>query len=79
MSEADLEFVATNAGTKMKNPQTVTLALTGASGMPYGIRLLEMLVAEGKQVYLLYSQVAQIVAQQEMNLALDEAIAASCI
>lgn len=54
----------------MKNPQTVTLALTGASGMPYGIRLLEMLVAEGKQVYLLYSQVAQIVAQQEMNLAL---------
>ena len=54
----------------MKNPQTVTLALTGASGMPYGIRLLEMLLAEGKQVYLLYSQVAQIVAQQEMNLAL---------
>ncbi|MBP6058268.1 MAG: UbiX family flavin prenyltransferase [Nitrosomonas sp.] len=54
----------------MKNPQTITLALTGASGMPYGIRLLEMLLAEGKQVYLLYSQVAQIVAQQEMNLAL---------
>ena len=55
---------------KMKNPQTITLAFTGASGMPYGIRLLEMLLAEGKQVYLLYSQVAQIVAQQEMSLAL---------
>lgn len=54
----------------MKNPQTITLALTGASGMPYGIRLLEKLLAEGKQVYLLYSQVAQIVAQQEMQLAL---------
>jgi len=54
----------------MKNPQTITLALTGASGMPYGIRLLERLLIEGKQVYLLYSQVAQIVAQQEMNLAL---------
>lgn len=54
----------------MKNPQTITLALTGASGMPYGIRLLEMLLTEGKQVYLLYSQVAQIVAQQEMKLAL---------
>lgn len=54
----------------MKNPQTITLALTGASGMPYGIRLLEKLLAEGKQVYLLYSQVAQIVAQQEMKLAL---------
>lgn len=54
----------------MNNPQTITLALTGASGMPYGIRLLEMLLREGKQVYLLYSKVAQIVAQQEMNLAL---------
>lgn len=54
----------------MKNPQTITLALTGASGMPYGIRLLEKLLAENKQVYLLYSQVAQIVAQQEMKLAL---------
>ncbi|MDO9310344.1 flavin prenyltransferase UbiX [Nitrosomonas sp.] len=54
----------------MKNSQTITLALTGASGMPYGIRLLEMLLQEGKQVYLLYSKVAQIVAQQEMNLAL---------
>ena len=29
-----------------------------------------MLLREGKQVYLLYSKVAQIVAQQEMNLAL---------
>lgn len=54
----------------MRNSQTITLALTGASGMPYGIRLLEMLLREGKQVYLLYSKVAQIVAQQEMNLAL---------
>lgn len=54
----------------MKNSQTITLALTGASGMPYGIRLLEILLREGKQVYLLYSKVAQIVAQQEMNLAL---------
>lgn len=51
-------------------PQTITLAYTGASGMPYGIRLLEMLLAGGYQVYLLYSQVAQIVAQQEMKLAL---------
>ena len=54
----------------MKNLHTITLAFTGASGMPYGIRLLEQLLHSGKQVYLLYSQVAQIVAQQEMNLAL---------
>ncbi len=50
--------------------KTIILAYTGASGMPYGIRLLEMLLAEGVRVYLLYSQVAQIVAQQEMKLAL---------
>lgn len=54
----------------MKRPQTITLALTGASGMPYGMRLLERLLAADRQVYLLYSQVAQIVAQQEMNLSL---------
>ncbi|ALQ52664.1 flavin prenyltransferase UbiX [Nitrosomonas ureae] len=54
----------------MKNPHTITLALTGASGMPYGIRLLEMLLQKGKQVNLLYSKVAQIVAQQEMNFTL---------
>lgn len=54
----------------MKNPHTITLALTGASGMPYGIRLLEMLLQGGKQVNLLYSKVAQIVAQQEMNFTL---------
>jgi 4-hydroxy-3-polyprenylbenzoate decarboxylase len=49
---------------------TVTLALTGASGMPYGIRLLECLLGSGARVYLLYSQAAQIVARQEMDLAL---------
>lgn len=50
--------------------KTITLALTGASGMPYGVRLLECLIGSGARVYLLYSQVAQIVARQEMDLAL---------
>lgn len=54
----------------MSKPQTITLALTGASGMPYGIRLLEILLQEGVRVFLLYSKVAQIVAQQEMSLML---------
>ncbi|MCS4533721.1 MULTISPECIES: flavin prenyltransferase UbiX [Neisseria] len=57
--------------------QTVTLALTGASGMPYGIRLLECLLQSGKTVWLLYSQAAQVVAQQEMSLTLP-ASAAAC-
>lgn len=54
----------------MSAAHTITLAFTGASGMPYGIRLLEILLAQGVHVYLLYSQVAQIVAQQEMKLTL---------
>ena len=54
----------------MNPAQTITLALTGASGMPYAMRLLESLLAADKTVYLLYSQAAQIVAQQEMGLTL---------
>lgn len=48
----------------------VTLAFTGASGMPYGARLLECLLRADVEVYLLYSQAAQVVARQEMDLAL---------
>ena len=51
-------------------PKTICLAFTGASGMPYGVRLLECLLAAGCRVQLLYSQVAQIVARQEMALEL---------
>ncbi len=51
-------------------PQTITLAFTGASGMPYGVRLLECLLKAGIKVYLLYSQAAQIVSHQEMDLRL---------
>lgn len=51
-------------------PKTVCLAFTGASGMPYGVRLLECLLVAGCRVQLLYSQAAQIVARQEMALDL---------
>ena len=50
--------------------RTICLALTGASGMPYGLRLLECLLAAGCNVQLLYSQAAQIVARQEMDFDL---------
>ena len=50
--------------------KTICLALTGASGMPYGLRLLECLLAAGHDVQLLYSQAAQVVARQEMELDL---------
>lgn len=48
----------------------ITLALTGASGMAYGIRLLECLLRAGCQVDLLLSQAARIVAKQELDLQL---------
>jgi len=49
---------------------TVCLALTGASGLPYGLRLLECLLGAGCRVQLLYSQAAQIVARQELDFDL---------
>ncbi|MFO7580604.1 flavin prenyltransferase UbiX [Nitrosomonas halophila] len=56
----------------MSHPEKIiTVALTGASGMPYGIRLLEILLQLRHRIYLLYSQAAQIVAQQEMGLTLS--------
>ncbi len=50
--------------------KTITLALTGASGMPYGMRLLEQLLHSGQRVQLVYSQAAQIVAKQELDITL---------
>ena len=50
--------------------KTVCLALTGASGMPYGLRLLDCLLAADCQVQLLYSQASQVVARQEMDFDL---------
>lgn len=50
--------------------KTITLAFTGASGLPYGLRLLECLLQSGQTVQLVYSQAAQIVAAQEMQFTL---------
>lgn len=51
--------------------KTITLAFTGASGLPYGMRLLECLLRSGQRVQLIYSQAAQIVAKQEMDFVLS--------
>ena len=50
--------------------KTVTLALSGASGMAYGLRLLECLLHADLQVNLLVSQAAHIVAKQELGVSL---------
>jgi len=49
---------------------TIAVAFTGASGMPYGVRLVECLLHAGVKVWLIYSPAAQIVAKQEMDLVL---------
>ena len=54
----------------MPTPQTITLAFTGASGLQFGLRLLECLLGAGRNVYLLYSPAAQVVAKQECGLIL---------
>lgn len=48
----------------------IILAWTGASGMAYGLRLLDCLLAAGCRVDLLVSQAARIVARQELDLTL---------
>lgn len=50
--------------------KTIAVAWTGASGLPYGLRLVECLLAAGCKVWLVYSQAAQIVAKQEADLVL---------
>lgn len=46
----------------------IALAMTGASGAVYGLRLLECLLQAQKTVYLMLSPAAQIVLAQETNL-----------
>jgi flavin prenyltransferase len=49
-------------------PKTITVALTGASGSQYGLRLVECLLDAGIRVYLLISQAGQVVLKMEADL-----------
>ncbi len=53
--------------------KTITLALTGASGAPYGLRLLECLLAADYTVYLLISSAAKVVLATEQDLKIPAA------
>lgn len=50
----------------------VTLAMTGASGAPYGIRLLQCLLNSGIRVYFMLSGAARVVLETEMTLTLPK-------
>ncbi|MDP5255585.1 MULTISPECIES: flavin prenyltransferase UbiX [unclassified Vibrio] len=53
-----------------RTQKAITLAWTGASGAPYGLRLLECLLAADYQVYLLISSAARVVLATEEGLQL---------
>ena len=53
---------------ELKEP--ISLALTGASGAQYGLRLLEMLIAAEHPVYLMISKAAQMVIATETRIEL---------
>jgi 3-polyprenyl-4-hydroxybenzoate decarboxylase len=52
----------------LKRTAIIAVALTGASGMPYGLRLVESLLRAKARVVLLYSQAAHVVAKHECVL-----------
>lgn len=54
----------------MDNARVINLAMTGASGAPYGLRLLEQLLAAGCRVQFMISKAAQVVMATETDLKL---------
>ena len=54
----------------MSGPERVTLAMTGASGAQYGLRLLDCLVREDREVHFLISKAAQLVLATETDVSL---------
>ncbi len=55
----------------MSDPnQPVALAITGASGSAYGLRLLELLIQKGRRVYLMISKAGEMVIPMETGLEL---------
>lgn len=54
----------------MSGPQRITLAMTGASGALYGLRLLDCLVQEEREVHVLVSKAALLVTATETDVVL---------
>ncbi|KPK40446.1 MAG: aromatic acid decarboxylase [Gammaproteobacteria bacterium SG8_47] len=54
----------------MASALPITLAITGASGAAYGLRLLQCLLGSGRRVYLLVSQPGQVVLGTETDLGI---------
>ena len=61
---------STSASTNTEFRQKITLAITGASGSGYALRLLECLVAANYQIYVLCSSAARVVFDTEVDFKL---------
>lgn len=58
--------------------RTICLAMTGASGVQYGFRLLEQLLGNGHRVYLMVSKAAHVVIGMETDITLSARPADMC-
>jgi len=59
----------------MTEPRRIALAITGASGVQYALRLLECLLAAGCHVYLMVSRPGQVVIGMDTNLRVPGRVA----
>ncbi len=57
----------------MKQDNRVTVAITGASGAPYALRLIQCLLDQDHQVFLLISSAARVVLATEHGMQLPAA------
>ena len=53
------------------NHRPIAIAITGASGAPYALRLLQQLIEKGEQVYVMISGPGQVVLSMESELKLS--------
>ena len=63
----------------MEFKKTVTIAITGASGAAYGLRLLEQLIKSGCRIFLMISQTAQVVLETEEGLQVSGSAAETAL
>ncbi|MBT3196247.1 MAG: UbiX family flavin prenyltransferase [Gammaproteobacteria bacterium] len=63
--------------TRWSRQQTITLAVTGASGSRYALRLLEQLLAADQRVWMMFSDAARQVMEMEVGLKLPTETAAA--
>jgi 4-hydroxy-3-polyprenylbenzoate decarboxylase len=56
----------------MSAPRRLAVGITGASGVVYGVRLLELLRAAGVETHLVITRAAQLALAHESELSLDD-------